>query len=162
MNFDILFTFAIFVIISFVVSEQLRKPSHGVSKKCTRELEAIVYQPVTYDREYLDRISLEFKIAGPVVLWTNQAESFIVTFEQKYQVSVTIRDPFRKIVYPFTKGILLQSSYFSTTSTANMNGSGYSLNTKTGLEAAWLEFIVFNPNGELKYVMISLPLSRLG
>lgn len=144
-------------VLGFAAAEAQIKPHNCVSKKCTRELEAIVYQPETYYRKYLDKISEEIKIQGPFILWTNQANSYIDTFEAKYNVQVIIENPFRRsVLIKFATS----STYYRTTSVANLNGSGYNYSSKD--EMAMLEFIVFNSNGELKYVMINLPFGQKG
>lgn len=156
MNLYILLTIAASVLY-FAAAESQGKPHYCVSKKCTRELEAIVYQPETYYRKYLDKISEEIKIQGPFILWTNQANSYIDTFEAKYNVQVTIENPFRRML--LTKSAH-DPTYYRTTSVANLNGSGYMYSSKDGM--AILEFIVYNSNGELKYVIIKLPIGLPG
>ena len=154
MNFNIIFALAA-SIFGLVVAEVHRQPNDCRAKKCTRELEAIVYQPATYYREYLDRISQEIKIQGPYILFTNQADSFIEAFEAKYQVQVNLINPFRRD--PNLKGAFVPT-FYSTTSVANMNGTGYDYSTEEGMKAAMVEFIVYSPDGRLVYVMINLPL----
>ena len=156
MNFITLLTLIVSVL-GLLSAEKERKPSHCITKKCTRELEEIVYQPSTYYREYLDKISTEIKIAGPFILWSNEVKSFIAAFEAKYNVNVVILNPFRN---DFLKQIINDPNYYSTTSIANMNGSGYALNSIKKQRRALLEFIVFNPDGDLKYVIISLYISN--
>jgi hypothetical protein len=158
MNIIILLAFVVSVF-SIVAAESERKPSHCASKNCTRVLEAIVFQPETYYKEYLDRISEEIKVAGPYILWTTQAQGFIEAFEAKYDVLVTILNSFRNDLY--SKNIST-GNYFRTTTIANLNGSGYAYISKPGMKSSILEFIVFNPNGELKHVMITLYFELLG
>lgn len=120
---------------------------------CSREVEGIVYQPISPASLYLNRISEEIKIASPL-LWTATSSSFLDSFEQKYGVSVIVRDPFRNVVYP--TGSLDPPNYASTTATANMNGNGFVRDTT--VENVINEFIIYNPYGELKYVSVSVPL----
>lgn len=176
MNFKLLSAFAALSIFSFAaaeeklaieenlavesVEENLAKPRClSPTEKCTLELEGIVYQPETAARLYLNKISEEIKCAGPI-LWSSQADNYIQSFEGKYQVSVFIRDPFRNLEYPnLGKSNIYDQNYLSTTSVANMNGSGFAVDADSD-ERVIYEFIVFNPYGELKYVMISMPLSE--
>jgi hypothetical protein len=83
MNLIILLAFVVSVF-SIVAAESERKPSHCASKKCTRVLEAIVFQPETYYREYLDRISEEIKY----ILWTTQA-----CIQKLFQPGTTLEPP---------------------------------------------------------------------
>jgi hypothetical protein len=176
MNLKLLSAFAALSIFGFAaaeekltieVEENLINPRCSVptspEDKCTWELEGIVYQPQTAARFYLDKISEQIKCAGPI-LWSSQAISYIQNFEARYNVMVTIRDPFRNIEYPIitdrkTAIVDTGKNYLSTTSTANMNASGFAVVTG-GDEVVLYEFIVFNPYGELKYVLITLPLSE--
>ena len=129
-------------------------PSHDQeSLACSREVEGIVYQPISPASTYLNRISEEIKIASPL-LWTATGNSFLQSFEQKYAVTVIVRDPFRTVVYPV--GSTSPQDYTSTTSTANLNGDGFVRDTTD--EIVMNEFIVYNPYGELKYVSVSVPL----
>jgi hypothetical protein len=83
MNLIILLAFVVSVF-SIVAAESERKPSHCAFKKCTHVLEAIVFQPETYYREYLDRISEEIKY----ILWTTQA-----CIQKLFQPGTTLEPP---------------------------------------------------------------------
>lgn len=174
MNFKLLSAIAAVSVFGYASAEEAAKPysfssSAPVSDStavCTRQLEGIVYQPETAARLYYDRISEQIKVAGPV-LWSDQADSFIESFELKYGVTVTILDPFRNIVYPQLIGKSMSAAnndvipkyYSSATSTANMNASGYYLDSDADQRTVY-EFIVYNPYGELKYVVLSMPLAN--
>lgn len=166
-------TLAIFAlaVFGFVAAEEQGRPRISSSSSyrndeatlCTSELEGIVYQPPTPSFEYFNRISEEIKVAGPI-LWTPYNVSFIETFETKYKISVQVYDAFRNPLYPQD---LDGQTYYSTTSTANMNGSGYATVPASpnngmymGMAMAMYEFIVYNGYGELKYVLLMLPLSE--
>lgn len=123
---------------------------------CERELEGIVYQPHSAALAYLNKISEEIKVVGPI-LWTPQGDSYLQAFENKYQVGVQVYDAFMNIVYNNLGG--LEMKYMSTTATANMNGSGYARDTD-GDELVRYEFIVYDQIGQLKYVLINMPLSE--
>jgi hypothetical protein len=158
MNFKSLSIIAALSVFGFAAAEENIKPfdsSLDSTAACTRDLEGIVYQPETPGRAYFDRISEQIKIAGPV-LWSSQADAFIESFEAKYGVAVTIMNPFRQVVYPIG---VLGKFYYPTTSTANMNGSGFLIDSDSDQRSVY-EFIVYNPLGELKYVLLTLPLSQ--
>lgn len=140
---------------AFIAAEEQVKPLSSTAL-CTKDLEAVVYQPQTPALEYLNKISEEIKIAGPVVLWTAQADSFLENFELKYNVTIKVCDAFRNVIFPTYSAT---KSYYSVTSTANMNGSGYVYEVE-GMRMIMYEFIVYNPFGELKYVMINMPLTE--
>lgn len=153
------------------------------TKLCTKELEQIVYQPMNPTLAYLNKISEELKIGSPI-FWSPQNESFIESFEIKYRVGVQVFDAFRNRIYPeyfITKTFSVvqkfdtYKSYYSTTSTANMNGSGFAIFSAAemeriipetdlpipfGMGAAMYEFLIYNNFGEVKYVNIVLPLSE--
>ncbi len=153
------------------------------SKLCTRELEEIVYQPMTPTFAYLNRISEELKLAGPI-FWAPQNESFIENFEVKYRVGIQVFDAFRNRIYPQFAPLksmsqsqiwLPSKSYYSTTSIANMNGSGFAIFSAAemsriilgtdlpipfGMGAAMYEFLVYSPFGDAKYINIVMPLSE--
>ena len=168
MNFKLLSAFAAISLFGFAAAEENLaveenyNPARSSARlssteKCTRELEGVVYQPETAARLYLNKISEQIKIASPI-LWTEQANGYIQNFEQKYNVVVTILDAFRNVVNVPVK-CMVQKTYYSTTSTANLNGSGFAVDTDKD-ERIVYEFIVFNQFGELKYVMITMPLSN--
>lgn len=123
---------------------------------CSKELEGIVYQPHSAALSYFNRISEEIKIAGPI-LWTPYNISFIQTFENKYQVEVQVYDAFLNMIYP-TGVPSSASGYMPITSTANMNGSGFLRDTDS-MEMARYQFIVFDGIGQLKYVLLNMPLA---
>lgn len=158
MNFNIL---AVTIISAFgstfanfnIKSHQSQSSQNQDSLACSREVEGIVYQPISPASTYLNRISQEIKIASPL-LWTADGNNFLQSFEQKYAVTVIVRDPFRTVVYPV--GSSIPQDYTSTTSTANLNGDGFVRDTTD--EVVMNEFIVYNPYGELKYVSVSVPL----
>lgn len=157
MNFKSLSIIAGLSVFGFAAAEENINPFDGSldsTAACTRDLEGIVYQPETPGRAYFDRISEQIKIAGPV-LWSSQADAFLANFQAKYGVQVTIMNPFREVVYP---SVVVGKFYYPTTSTANMNGSGFLLDTDTDQRSVY-EFIVYNPLGELKYVLLTLPLA---
>ena len=156
MNFKTL-ALAALSIIGLVSAEEQDRHYPENQAICTRELEEIVYQPESPALNYFNRITEEIKIAGPI-LWTPQNVSFIQSFEAKYRVAVQVYDAFYKMIYP-TDGSSTPVGFLPITSTANMNGSGLLRDTD---EMALLryEFIVFDCIGQMKYILINMPLDE--
>lgn len=127
-----------------------------VAAACSKELEGIVYQPHSAALSYFTRISEEIKVSGPV-LWTPQNVSFIQTFENKYQVEVQVYDAFLNMIYP-TDGSSNPMGFMPITSAANMNGSGFLRDTDSD-EMARYQFIVFDCIGQMKYILLNMPLA---
>lgn len=144
-------------ILGFAAAEESRKSFNRCSlnpaDKCTQELEGIVYQPATSARAYLERIGEQIKISSPI-LWTENADSFLQSFEAKYNVIVEILDAFGSVTYP--AAFVGNQFYYSTTSTANMNGTGFTNEADETMGMIMSEFIVYNQFGELKYVLIKM------
>jgi hypothetical protein len=62
------------------------------SSKCSAELQGILYEPLTYGKDYMTKVAAEFN-RGKALLFTAQADSYIATFEQQWGVTVSIADP---------------------------------------------------------------------
>lgn len=157
MKFNALAIAALSIFGLTAAEEQGRSTSDvPTSAACAKELEGIIYQPHSPALTYFTRISEEIKISGPI-LWTPQNVSFIQTFENKYQVEVQVYDAFLNMIYP-TDGSSTPFGLIPITSTANMNGSGFLRDTDS-MEMARYEFIVFDSIGQLKYIMLNMPLA---
>lgn len=124
---------------------------------CTRELEGIVYQPESAALNYLNRIGDQIRLASPI-LWTSVESSFLESLEARYGITITVLSPFRDVTFPASE-VGTAPFYKSTTSTANMNGNGFARDTDSDQTIDY-EIVVFNQNGEMKYVMINMPLEN--
>ncbi len=67
--------------------------ARSANKKCARELQATLYEPQTYARDYLVKVATAFNTKKPF-LFTSQADSYIQSFEQKWGVTVAVKDAF--------------------------------------------------------------------
>lgn len=150
---------AIFTVLGFT-------SAHDSRNKCSKHLEEIVYQPESTSRNYLTRLAAQINIASPV-LWTPSNTSFLENFENSYGVSIVVYDAFGFVLFPLVEVVTLKSilslplvaadepaNMFSVTATANMNGAGFTRDNYADL--MYYEFIVYNVNGELKYIQIQL------
>lgn len=79
---------------SAVLGESLGQEQKA--KACSRELEAIVFQPPNCAYDYLREITKSLVIQSPL-LWTNRAYSVIETFENTYGVEAVFFDAFGKV-----------------------------------------------------------------
>jgi hypothetical protein len=66
--------------------------AHADSSKCSAELQGILYEPLTYGKDYITKVAAEFN-KGKALLFTAQADSYIATFEQQWGVTVTTEYP---------------------------------------------------------------------
>ena len=78
----------------FIISCTLALSSSTSSnKKCSRELEKVVYYVDICPFQYMKRISVSLRAQSPL-LWTDQAKSVVETFENQYKVKLTFIEPF--------------------------------------------------------------------
>ncbi len=61
--------------------------------KCTKDLEAILFEPQSYAKEYMTKVAANLNL-GKALLFTPQADSYIQTFEQEWGVTIEIFDAF--------------------------------------------------------------------
>jgi hypothetical protein len=62
------------------------------SSKCSAELQGILYEPLTYGKDYMTKVAAEFN-KGKALLFTAQADSYIAKFEQQWGVTVNTKSP---------------------------------------------------------------------
>ena len=71
----------IFSVFFTVESEKVR----GASRKCSRELQEIVYNPKSEKSEYFSRLEKEFRLFSPLLFGSQQSASAAIwSFEDKY------------------------------------------------------------------------------
>ena len=116
------FIFSLFVISAFAYSPR------KATRKCTRELEAILHKPQTYELLYLEGLAREFKLGSPQIFASpEQADAFIYSFAQKYRIEVTLVPTFGDSVNYYPDGTSAEGSHSKYTDTAQsyLNFGGF-------------------------------------
>lgn len=67
---------------------------HGQDKKCSRELEGIVYVPKVCAFEYLKKITETLTVNGPLLFVPETAKPLFEKFESTYKVRAHVADAF--------------------------------------------------------------------
>lgn len=148
--------YGIFLLLASLVSASKE------AKKCSRALEGVVYVPHLWAYEYLHRITETLRAQSPL-LWTDQAEGVIKTFENTYGVVVGVVDAFG-MVYDYPKGNIVAPASVSKT---NLIARAYALGEGYGSFDGGIvpqappvysyASKFWNPNGEMYVVSVNLP-----
>lgn len=129
------------------------------SRKCSRELAAIVYKPETCALKYLDRISTTLK-ARSQILFTPQADSFIYSFENTYNVLLTLVDAMGNTMEYFPNQTKVPGTPVKYTDTAQsyLNFPGFVRQASN--QKFYYTFSIFSEDGQYYDVTLSMPLAK--
>lgn len=151
----LLFQGILFLIVNLVFASK-------ESKKCARELEGVVYVPDVCAYKYLRKITDTLRVQSPL-LWTDQAQSVIRSFELTFNVRVGVLDAFGT-VYDYPNGNVIAPSSLSKTvvvDRAYALGEGFgSFDSNVNFQQAPALYVYgsqfWNPNGEMYVIAVAL------
>ena len=140
----------IFSVFFTVESEKVR----GASRKCSRELQEIVYNPKSEKSEYFSRLEKEFRLFSPLLFGSQQSASAAIwSFEDKYNnVLVKVSSPFNEAtLYTICPNLAIPNYENNNMypGTARLALDISELNYESTTQTYYYSFNIWNRDGEL-------------
>lgn len=148
-------------IISVTFASSLRSSSVVSSKKCSRELEEIIYKPETCTFLYMQSLERKFRAGGQVIFGPEeQADAYIYTFEKNYGVTISLQKPFGNSVIYNPDGTKTEGSpeQYAGTAQSYLNFPGFVKSTSSS--EFYYHFNEYSPDARFYGVTIIMPLAN--
>lgn len=129
--------------------------------QCSRQLQIALHKPETCAYKYLSKISEIFKARSQVLFTsTSEADSFIYTFENTFNVLVSLANPFGKYTNYYPNGTKQpgQPAKYTDTAQSYLNFPGFVRQISS--QEFYYTFNVFSTDGQYYDITLSMPLSR--
>lgn len=138
---------------------ETKRLKYSKSNKCSRELEAIIYKPETCALQYFNRISAQLK-ARSEVFFTPQADPFIYTFINEYNVLLSLVDAMGNTMnyYPNLTKSPGSPVQYTDTAQSYLNIPGFVRQVSN--QKFYYTFSIFSKNGEYYDVTLSMSLAK--
>lgn len=161
MRLLILFTI-LFTVVSILKAEIINIDSPKEVDKsavCARELQKILFKPKSCAFNYLNELALKFRTGAQTILFNNQADSFIYSFEVAYKLIIRLTDPFGYVTTYFpngTKSVTSPAGVYPDLAQSYLRFPGFIRNTK--YRRFFYEFSMFSVDAQYYAISFSMSL----
>lgn len=146
----------LFLVYAFL-TVQAKHVDPSYNEKCSLELQAILHKPKSCAFNYLQSLELRFREdGGRYLLFTAQADSFIYTFENTYNIFIKTADAFGQSTkyYPDGTKSLGSLGFYTDTAQSYMKFPGFVRQVSN--QKFYYTFSIFSEDAQYKAVTFEM------